>query len=82
MLFTKPRAQAERSYTRHRFDSGGGDIVEFWIQGSTAIGPNALEPRSKYDIGSVGFYKYPAGGKPTKTLMKGFGAPQGSAISK
>jgi hypothetical protein len=55
-------------------DSGGGDIVEFWIQGSTVIGPNALEPRSKYDIGSVGFYKYPAGGEPTKTLMKGFGA--------
>jgi hypothetical protein len=66
-----------------RLDSGGlEEIIGFWIQGSTVIGPNALEPNSKYDIGSVGFYKYPAGGKPTKTLKKGFSAPQGSAISK
>jgi hypothetical protein len=64
-------------------DSGGlEEIIGFWIQGSTVVGPNALEPRSKYDTGSAGFYKYPAGGKPTKTLKKGFGAPQGSAISE
>jgi hypothetical protein len=63
-------------------DAGGlEEIIGFWIQGSTVIGPNAL-PSSKYDIGSVGFYKYPAGGKPTKILKKGFGAPQGSAISE
>jgi hypothetical protein len=56
-------------------DSGGGDIVEAWIQGSTVIGPNA-------STNDVGFYKYPAGGKPTKILKKGFSAPQGSAISE
>jgi hypothetical protein len=64
-------------------DSGGlEEIIGFWIQGSTVIGPNALEPASKYDKGSVGFYKYPVGGKPTKILKKGFGMPQGSAISE
>ena len=64
-------------------DSGGyEEIIGFWIQGSTVIGPNAASPSSKYDRGSVGFYKYPAGGKPTKTLKKGFGAPQGAAISE
>jgi hypothetical protein len=55
------------------------DIIGFWIQGSTVIGPNNPE-HSNYDMGSVGFYKYPAGGKPTKVLTKGFSAPQGSAI--
>ncbi|MGC1380686.1 MAG: hypothetical protein WA814_06635 [Candidatus Baltobacteraceae bacterium] len=64
-------------------DAGGfEEIIGFWIQGTTVIGPNALEPQGKYDKGSVGFYKYPAGGKPTKTLQKGFSAPQGSAISE
>ncbi len=59
-------------------DSGGlEDIIGFWIQGSTVIGPNVL-PRP----GDVGFYKYPAGGKPTKILTKGFSAPQGSAVSE
>jgi hypothetical protein len=62
--------------------SVGEEIIGFWIQGSTLIGPNATDPDSEYDEGSVGFYKYPAGGKPTKTLKKGFGAPQGSAISE
>ncbi len=64
-------------------DGGEGEeIIGFWIQGSTVIGPNAREPQNKSDYGSVGFYKYPAGGRPTKTLKKGFGAPQGSAISE
>jgi hypothetical protein len=58
------------------FDSSANEyIVGFWIQGSTVIGPNATAD-------DVGFYKYPAGGKPTKTLTKGFDYPQGSAISE
>jgi len=52
-----------------------GDVVQFWIQRSTVIGPNA-------PYNGVGFFKYPAGGKPTKTLTKGFDYPQGSAISE
>jgi len=60
---------------------GFEDIIGFWIQGGTVIGPNTF-PDSEYDSGSVGFYKYPGGGKPTKTLKKGFAYPQGSAISE
>ena len=61
-------------------DAGGlEEIIGFWIQGSTVIGPNALTISGAND---VGFYKYPAGGKPTKILKKGFAAPQGSAISE
>ena len=52
------------------------DIIGFWIQGSTVVGPDA-------GANDVAFYKYPAGGKPTKTLEKGyFDDPQGSAISE
>jgi hypothetical protein len=58
------------------------DIIGFWIQGSTVIGPNIAYPDTSNDKGSVGFYKYPAGGKPTKTLTKGFNYPQGAAISE
>ncbi len=54
------------------------DVVGFWIQGSTVIGPNtAGNPKQ-----DVGFFKYPAGGKPSKILTKGFDYPQGSAISE
>jgi len=60
----------------------GEEIIGFWIQGSTVIGPNATEPHNSSDEGSVGFFKYPAGGKPTKILKKGFDYPQGSAISE
>ena len=54
-------------------DSGGPEeIIGFWIQGSTVIGPNVLP-----SPGDVGFYKYPAGGKPTKILTKGFSGATG-----
>ena len=54
-------------------DGSAEDIVQFWIDGKTVVGPN--------NYGSdAGFYKYPAGGKPTKTI-KGFDA-YGAAISK
>jgi hypothetical protein len=46
----------------------------FWIAGNTVIAPDA---RSN----AVGFYNYPAGGKPTKTLQKGFDDPTSVAIS-
>lgn len=52
-----------------------GDAVEqFWIDGSTLIGPNAESP------GTVGFWHYPGGGAPFKTL-KGFYYPFGAAVS-
>ena len=37
------------------------DIVGFWIDGQTVVGANN-------DGNDIGFFKYPAGGKPTKTL--------------
>jgi hypothetical protein len=58
------------------------DVIGFWIQGSAVIGPNVGYPYTTDDKGSVGFYKYPAGGNPTKTLKKGFDWPQGAAISE
>jgi hypothetical protein len=54
--------------------SGSVDVVGFTIAKSVAIGPDAGNA-------TVEFYKYPAGGSPTKTLT-GFSAPYGSAISK
>jgi hypothetical protein len=59
-----------------------GDISGFSIYGKTVIGPdwciNGCTGGS-----SVGFYNYPAGGKPTKTLKnKNFVEPLGSAISQ
>jgi hypothetical protein len=55
---------------------GSGDIVGFWIEGKTLIGPDA-HYRGE---GKVFFWNYPSGGKPTKKL-KGFDYPFGAAIS-
>lgn len=40
----------------------GTDVEQFWIQGSTLVGPNAASP------GDVFYYHYPGGGSPSKTL--------------
>jgi hypothetical protein len=55
-----------------------GDIVDLWIYDNTVIGP----VYDGYSENEVLFYKYPAGGKPTKTL-KGYGfyEPIGAAVS-
>lgn len=55
--------------------TGSGDVEEYWIDGKTVAGPDVF-------LNDVGFYKYPAGGKPAKTLKNdGFGGPHGGAIS-
>jgi hypothetical protein len=54
--------------------TGSIDVVGFSIQKSTAIGPDAAQAE-------VGFWNYPAGGSPTKTIT-GFSAPYGTAISR
>ncbi len=54
--------------------TGANDVVQFWIQGSTVVAPDAGND-------DVGFYSYPAGGSPIKTLT-GFDKPFGSAVSK
>jgi hypothetical protein len=56
------------------------DVAGFWIQGDTVVAPNAQELASQHG-GNVYFYKYPAGGNPTKNLKKGFSYPLGAAIS-
>jgi hypothetical protein len=54
-------------------DGSSEDIVQFWIDGNAVIGPN--------NYGSdAGFYKYPAGGKPTKTIKGPYAF--GAAISE
>jgi hypothetical protein len=52
----------------------GGDVQQFWIDGSTLIGPNEENPST------VGFWHYPGGGAPFKTL-KGFYTPFGATVS-
>jgi len=56
--------------------TGSGDILGYWIEGNTVIGPDFQYPNEN----NVYFYKYPAGGKPIKTL-KGFEAPAFAAVS-
>jgi len=52
----------------------GADVYQFWIFGSTIVGPDAVAD------GTTQFWHYPAGGSPTKTI-EGFSYPIGSTIS-
>jgi hypothetical protein len=46
------------------------------IEGKTVIGPDVY-------FNDVGFYKYPAGGKPTKTFKSEYlNGPHGAALSQ
>jgi hypothetical protein len=55
-----------------------GDIVDLWIYDNTIIGSDY----EGYSENEVLFYKYLAGGKPTKTLKgHGFYEPIGAAVS-
>jgi hypothetical protein len=56
--------------------TGSGDILGYWIEGNTVIGPDF----GNINANNVYFYKYPAGGKPIKTL-KGFDGPAFAAVS-
>ena len=56
------------------------DVAQYLVQGATLVGPNSLG--GSLDGGNVLFYKYPAGGAPTKKLTYGFDYPIGLAISK
>jgi len=52
---------------------GGDDLIQFWLQGSTIVGPN-------FSSGTVGLWHYPDGGLATKVL-NGFSEPFGAAVS-
>ena len=52
---------------------GSSYAVQFWVQGSNVVAPNA-------DSANVMFWKYPAGGSPTKTIT-GLTTPWGVTIS-
>lgn len=54
--------------------TGSKDVVQFWIHGAKVIGPDA-------GLKDVGYYNYPAGGSPTKTIT-GLGEPVGATISR
>jgi hypothetical protein len=53
---------------------GSSDVVQFFIEGKTVVGPNATS-------GQVMYWPYPAGGVQTK-IISGFQVPIGTAISK
>ncbi len=52
---------------------GGDDLLQFWLQGSTLVGPN-------FGSASVGLWHYPNGGAATKVLNE-FSEPFGAAVS-
>jgi hypothetical protein len=54
--------------------TGSTDVIQFWIQGSTVIGPD-------YDNADVSYWRYPSGGEPTK-VISGLDSPIGSVVSK
>lgn len=52
--------------------SGSDDVAQFWIAGTRVIGPD-------FEKDDVGFWSYPAGGSPTKTIAGVYG--YGAAVS-
>lgn len=56
------------------------NFSQFEVLGDLIIGPNSLG--GSFGGGDVLFYKYPAGGDPTKSLSGDFGYPIGLVISK
>src|ERR1700722_2802967 len=59
---------------------GSNAVVGFVIDGKSVIATDK-SPYSYASPNNVAFYKYPAGGNPTKTLKKGFDQPYGVALS-
>jgi hypothetical protein len=55
---------------------GAEEVVQFWLDGATVIGPDAIAE-------NVPYYAYPAGGNPTNILQAdAFYEPVGAALSK
>jgi hypothetical protein len=54
--------------------TGSDDVSGYVIDGASIVGTN-------YGNGTAGLWKYPAGGKPVKTIS-GFENPIGAAVSK
>jgi hypothetical protein len=52
----------------------GTDVQQFWIAGATLVGPN------EENGGTVGYWPYPAGGNPSKTIS-GLTEPFGATVS-
>jgi len=52
---------------------GGNDLVQFWLQGSTLVGPN-------FSSGTVGLWHYPGGGT-AASVLDGFSEPFGATVS-
>jgi hypothetical protein len=55
--------------------TGSTNIVQFFVQDNTIIGPDAAKE-------DVGFWNYPVGGTPTKTIEMGLREPIGAVISE
>jgi hypothetical protein len=61
--------------------SGSSDVEGFWIDGKTVVGTDECQ-NGCTTYSSVGFYKYPVGGKRTKTIKKVGEWPIGVAVSR
>jgi hypothetical protein len=58
------------------------DYTQFWIQGSTLIAPEVCASRRcRFRDNAVLFFKYPAGGKPTKKITAGVGYAVAASVS-
>jgi hypothetical protein len=57
------------------------DVFQFYIDGATVIAPNAYSVGSKTSW-DVLYYRYPAGGAPTRTITNVIHAPRGVVVSK
>lgn len=54
---------------------GADDVHQPWIDGKRVVGGDHTDSEVQY-------WRYPAGGNPTKTITKGVGGPDGLTISK
>jgi hypothetical protein len=57
------------------------DVAGFWIDGNAVVAPDVFDYYTSQNPGNVLFFDYPAGGKPSGKLSKGFSDPLGVAIS-
>ncbi len=62
--------------------SGANDVTDFFLDGQTLIAPNVCQVSGSKCHSDVLFFKYPAGGKATKKILKGIRGTDGAAVSK
>jgi hypothetical protein len=72
------RAMPVHSTPLNGLSNGSSGLSQFWIVGGTAVAPGGTV---KYPKGLVGFFRYPAGGKPTKLVTGRLDNPWAVTVS-